>query len=47
MIGDALDLDIAGAHNVGMDQVYFSKVPATGIMPTYTISCLSELKTIL
>ncbi|TWI91659.1 putative hydrolase of the HAD superfamily [Chitinophaga japonensis] len=47
MIGDALDLDIAGAHNVGMDQVYFNpKIPATGIQPTYTISCLSELKTI-
>jgi putative hydrolase of the HAD superfamily len=47
MIGDALDLDIAGAYNVGMDQVYFNpRIPATGIKPTYTISCLSELKTI-
>lgn len=48
MIGDALDLDIAGAHNVGMDQVYFNPaIPATSLQPTYTISCLSELKTIL
>ncbi|KAA2244936.1 noncanonical pyrimidine nucleotidase, YjjG family [Chitinophaga agrisoli] len=48
MIGDALDLDITGAYNAGIDQVYFNpRVPATGIQPTYTISCLSELKTIL
>ncbi len=48
MIGDALDLDITGAFNAGIDQVYFNpRVPATGIQPTYTISCLSELKTIL
>jgi putative hydrolase of the HAD superfamily len=48
MIGDALELDIVGAQTVGMDQVYFNPlVPATGITPTYTIQCLSELKTIL
>ena len=48
MIGDALELDIIGAHNAGMDQIYFNaKVPATTMQPTYCISCLSELKTIL
>lgn len=48
MIGDALELDIVGARNVGMDQVYFNPaVPPADVRPTYTISCLSELKTIL
>jgi len=48
MIGDALELDIIGAQTVGMDQVYFNpQVPAVDITPTYTIQCLSELKTIL
>lgn len=48
MIGDALDLDIVGAYNVGMDQVYFNPlVPAKEIQPTYTITSLRELKEIL
>lgn len=49
MIGDALEIDIAGAYNAGIDQVYFNPlVPATATMqPTYTISSLHELKEIL
>lgn len=48
MIGDTLDVDILGAHNAGMDQVYFCPgTAATGVTPTHTISCLSELKGIL
>ncbi|SFW41269.1 putative hydrolase of the HAD superfamily [Chitinophaga sancti] len=49
MIGDALNIDIIGAHNVGMDQVYFNNlVPVTGdLTPTYVIRDLHELKDIL
>jgi putative hydrolase of the HAD superfamily len=48
MIGDALDIDILGARNAGMDQVFFNpfKTPHKD-SPTYEISCLSELKTII
>ena len=49
MIGDALEIDILGASNVGIDQVYFNPlVPATEeIRPTYTIQSLHELREIL
>ena len=49
MIGDALDIDIIGAHNAGIDQVYFNPaVPAVGdLKPTYTIQSLHELRDIL
>ena len=49
MIGDALDIDIIGAYNAGIDQVYFNPlVPATGdLKPTYVIQGLQELKEIL
>ena len=49
MIGDALEIDILGAHNAGIDQVYFnSLVPVTGALkPTYVIRDLHELKNIL
>jgi putative hydrolase of the HAD superfamily len=49
MIGDALDIDIIGAHNAGIDQVYFNNlVPVTGdLKPTYVINSLHELKNIL
>jgi len=48
MIGDALDIDIAGARNVGMDQVHanYNNVQQH-IQPTYTIRALKELKDIL
>ncbi|UYQ92730.1 YjjG family noncanonical pyrimidine nucleotidase [Chitinophaga horti] len=47
MIGDTLDVDILGAQNVGMDQVYFGPAKASPVVPTYSIACLSELKKIL
>jgi putative hydrolase of the HAD superfamily len=48
MIGDTLEVDIAGAQNAGIDQVYFNPAkPANGLQPTYTIQCLHELKHIL
>lgn len=48
MIGDTLEVDILGAQQAGMDQVYFApgEVQA-GVTPTYTIKTLSELKNIL
>lgn len=48
MIGDTLDVDIAGAINIGMDQVHanYNNAPQH-ITPTYTIRYLNELKTFL
>lgn len=48
MIGDALEIDILGAMKVGMPQIYFNpkKIPHSE-MPTFEISCLSEIKNIL
>jgi putative hydrolase of the HAD superfamily len=48
MIGDTLDVDIAGAFTVGMDAVHvnFDGVPQN-IQPTYTVRSLKELKEIL
>lgn len=48
MIGDALDVDVAGALNVGMDAVHVNYNHAVQDMqPTYTIYHLRELKTFL
>lgn len=48
MIGDTLDVDILGAQQVGMDQVYFAPNEVVdGVKPTYTIKSLMELKEIL
>lgn len=49
MVGDALEVDILGAHNAGIHQVYFNPAkPATGeFQPTYSIQRLAELKHIL
>ncbi|SFD33196.1 putative hydrolase of the HAD superfamily [Chitinophaga sp. CF118] len=50
MIGDALDIDVLGAFNAGIDQVYFNplSLATTGdLKPTYTIQSLHELKEIL
>jgi len=48
MIGDTLDVDVAGAMSVGMDQVHvnYNKLPQD-LKPTYTIHALKELKTFL
>jgi putative hydrolase of the HAD superfamily len=48
MIGDSIEVDIAGAMSVGMDQVHvnFSSAPQE-LKPTYTVSKLADLKNIL
>lgn len=48
MIGDTLDVDIAGAMSIGMDQVHVNYNDAPqDLTPTYTIRTLRELKGIL
>jgi putative hydrolase of the HAD superfamily len=48
MIGDNLATDVQGAHNAGIDAVYFNpqKIPHKSEV-RYEISCLSQLKEIL
>lgn len=48
MVGDGLEVDIAGARNAGMDQVYFNplKIPHSHEV-TYEIQSLHELKNFL
>ena len=47
MIGDTLDVDIRGAMNAGIDQVFVNHHGiATEMQPTYTINSLKELKSI-
>ncbi|MCB0698646.1 MAG: noncanonical pyrimidine nucleotidase, YjjG family [Chitinophagales bacterium] len=47
MVGDALDVDILGAANVGMDQVYYNPTKMQhDRKPTYEVASLSELKSI-
>jgi putative hydrolase of the HAD superfamily len=47
MIGDALDIDVLGARNAGMHQVYFNPNELSHEdEPTFEITCLSELKNI-
>jgi putative hydrolase of the HAD superfamily len=47
MLGDSIEVDIAGAMSVGMDQVHvnFNRV-AQELKPTYTVYQLKELKEI-
>lgn len=55
MIGDNLQSDILGAQSVNMDQVYFNPENKPCIImpegkevyPSFTIKCLSELKSLL
>ncbi len=48
MIGDALEIDVLGAKQFGMDQVYFNPAKTSHEeMVTYEISSLTELKDIL
>jgi putative hydrolase of the HAD superfamily len=48
MIGDALDVDVAGALNIGMDAVHVNyNNKEQDIKPTYTIYHLRELKDFL
>lgn len=48
MIGDNPESDIVGAQNAGIDQVLFNplKIPCS-LSPTYSITCLRELRTFL
>lgn len=47
MIGDTLDVDILGAMNAGIDQVFVNHTGITGdIKPTYTVTSLKELEEI-
>lgn len=49
MIGDMFDTDIAGAANIGMDQIFFNPKQMTGtsFKPTYEVRQLLEIKEIL
>ena len=47
MLGDDLEVDIAGARNAGLDQVYVNHLNiAPGIQPTYSVRSLKELEDI-
>lgn len=47
MIGDSLEVDIAGAMGVGMDQIHVNySGMEQDIKPTYTVKTLNELKEI-
>jgi len=48
MLGDDIDVDIAGARAAGLDQVYVNHLnkPLPQIQPTYTIGSLKELENI-
>lgn len=48
MIGDALDIDILGARQIGMAQMFFNPNKISHQeKPTYEIECLSEIQSIL
>lgn len=48
MIGDSIEVDIQGAMNAGMDQVYVNHLNAEpALKPTYTVYSLKELEEIL
>ena len=47
MIGDSIEVDIVGAKNAGIDQVYVNHLGIEPeIKPTYTVSSLKELERI-
>lgn len=47
MIGDTIDVDIAGAMSIGMDQIHVNYNGAKqALTPTYTVSTLKELEDI-
>ena len=49
MIGDMFETDIAGAANIGMQQIYFNPKHIKGLpfAPTYEVNDLLEIKEIL
>ena len=47
MIGDSIEVDIVGAMNAGLDQVYVNHLGIEPeIRPTYTVTSLKELENI-
>jgi putative hydrolase of the HAD superfamily len=47
MIGDNIEVDIQGAMNAGMDQVFVNHINETpAVQPTYTVYSLKELEAI-
>ena len=46
MLGDDIDVDIAGARSAGLDQVYINHLnkPLPAVQPTYTVTSLKELE---
>ncbi|MEO6612689.1 MAG: YjjG family noncanonical pyrimidine nucleotidase [Chitinophagaceae bacterium] len=47
MIGDSLEVDIQGAMNAGIDQVFVNHIKETPVItPTYTVYSLKELEKI-
>jgi len=48
MLGDDIEVDIAGARAAGLDQVYINHLnkPLPAIAPTYTVGSLKELENI-
>ena len=48
MIGDNLQTDIIGAHDVGLDTILFNRwdIPPSDI-PTHTVAALREIMQIL
>jgi putative hydrolase of the HAD superfamily len=49
MIGDSLEVDIEGAQNAKIDQVWYNpdNLPCKTIIPTYQIRTLAEMRNIL
>jgi len=47
MLGDNIEVDIQGAINAGIDQVYVNHLGIEPVIkPTYTVSSLKELENI-
>ena len=48
MIGDNLQTDIIGAHDAGLDTIFFNRWNVEpSAVPTYTVASLTEIKSIL
>jgi len=47
MLGDSIEVDIIGAMNAGIDQVYINHLGIEPeIQPTYTVTSLKQLEDI-
>jgi len=49
MIGNSIDVDIIGAHNANIDQIWYNPYnkPCYNITPTYQVQSLRDIKNIL